>query len=124
MPKKRNIIKHNERARLHNEKKRRLQELQEAVDAAHEWQQRHRSVQALPAMGGYLHDQSNDFGEEQYPPASEAGAYPQNVCQKLEDTSNEMGVRTSPSALADVRMEFDNSGVIHAALSSYKVEGT
>ena len=118
MPKKRNIVKNNERARDHQEKKRRLQE---AVDAAHEWQQQHRS---LPPQGGPLHNQSTGFGEEQYPPASEAGPYPQNVCQKLEEDASKMEVRTSASALADVRMEFDNSGVIHAALSSYKVEGT
>lgn len=91
-----------------------------AVDAAHEWQQQHQS---LPDPDVTLHDRRNGFGKEQYPPASEAGAYPQSVCQKLEEDANEMGIRTSPSALADVRMEFDDSSVIHAALSSYKVEG-
>lgn len=115
MPKKRNAIKNNERARLHQEKKRRLHE---AEHAAQELQQQHGS------LGETLHDPSTGFGTEQHPPASEAVPNPQSVSVsvKLEDAA----VGTSPSALSDVSMEFDNRSVIPAVSmsSSYKVEGT
>ena len=41
MPKKRNVVKNNQRARAHQEKRRRLHEVE---DAAQEWQQQHGSL--------------------------------------------------------------------------------
>jgi hypothetical protein len=108
MPKKRNTLKNNERAQAHQEKKRRLHEAEDTP------QERERQPESL---GETLQDPITAFREEQHPPASEAAPDQQSVTE-------DVGVRVSPSALSGVRMEFDNSGVIHAVLLSYKVEGT
>jgi hypothetical protein len=115
MPNRCNVVKNNERARAHQEKKRRLHEAEDATQGQQPQPQQDQT------LDGRLHD-------EQRPPASETAPSPQSVpvsevhVEVIID--NEVGVRTSPSALSDVRVEFDNSGVISAVSSSYKVEGT